>query len=492
MVYTGYISIEHGGAHDMGTKLRQHDFQLADYIEFEHALIDETALLNDWVRANYLSDHTKESGLELECWMLDQACLPVDANEIIIQAAQDPHVVTEIAKSTIEFNLDHHELHGNVLTVHRDNLSTLISRCKLLANKRENDIICIGALPTASLTAFSNEYLTNEHRYLAIDALMRKARDQQPICITIHSASDKLTLLTDSAAIGGVIAAFQIHYRVGLHDSRLAYNAAQIIAAPMLAIACNSPFLMGHELWMESRIPFMEQFFHVDMKRHRQHDTRALFGDAFIKSSMLELFAENLHSFTILIPQLSDPDLSKMSHLKIHNGTIYRWNRPVLDFDTHGKPHFRIETRMLPSGPTIIDMCANAAFFFGLMQYFILKQLHPAQTIPFDTVKRNFYLAARDGLQADLVWTNSHRIKARELILQHLIPMAREGLYSLDIDHADANSYLAVIEERVSKVRTGSDWQIQFYHQYGENLQVLTQRYQALQTKGDPVHEWPI
>jgi hypothetical protein len=475
----------------MGTPLLKHSFDETDFKSFRSALTSETALLKKWVKQKQLSAQSKESGLELEGWLLNKDFLPNHSNLKFIESLNDPHWVPEVTDSSLELNSDHYVLQGHVLSAHHDNLAHFVHACEKKALQNNKHVIYIGGLPVNKISYFTPNELTNAHRYYALDARLNTLRQGKPIRLDINGTKESLSLLHQSVAIAGAISAFQIHIRVSLEESARCYNAAQIISAPMIALGCNSPILMGSQLWHENRIPLLEQVFQFNRTGRQSINSRVFFGRKYVKESILELFTENL-SFESLLPQLFDTPKETLAHLKLHNGTIYRWNRPVVDFDGDGCPHFRIEHRVLPAGNSIVDMCANLAFFIGLIQALSTQKTPLEHQLAFKNAKNNFYEAARCGLLAQLIWTDNKKISAIDLILKTLLPVAYEGLNQLDVNKDEANFYLAIIEARVRTGKTGSSWQKQFLEKNNGDLLHLIKTYIALQTKGHPVHEWSL
>jgi hypothetical protein len=219
---------------------------------------------------------------------------------------------------------------------------------------------------------------------------------------------------------------------------------------------------------------------------------RVSFGRGYVADGLAELFAENQTRFPVLLPVVSDGPIDQLAHLRLHNGTIWRWNRPLIGFDHDGTPHLRIEHRALPAGPSIIDMAANAAFFTGIAGALHSREPPPEQGLRFEQARANFYAAARDGLDATIAWADMTAVNVRALILEQLLPLAHEGLRMLGVDGDDITRYLGVIEHRVQLRRTGAAWQCAYVDRHGRDCRRLTAAYLENQRSGAPVHEWPL
>jgi CBS domain-containing protein len=299
---------------------------------------------------------------------------------------------------------------------------------------------------------------------------------------------------------------FQLHFQVAPHEFARLYNIAQLVSAPLLAGACNSPLLFGKRLWRETRIAVFQQA--VDTRRTtpylRESKARVSFGNRWVDESILELFKEDIANYRLILKTEIDESPfdaiengrpPELKALCLHNGTIYRWNRPCYGI-TDGKAHLRIENRVLPSGPTVIDSMANAAFFFGLLSGFSADYDNPSSLIDFGYVRDNFLAAARLGLNAQFSWFGGATVPAPELICEELVPLAKRGLLSRGINAEDVERYLGVYEERVRSQVTGAEWILRSVSEMkdkgsrGERLAALTAGIVKRQIEGKPVHKW--
>ena len=256
----------------------------------------------------------------------------------------------------------------------------------------------------------------------------------------------------------------------------------------MVAVSANSPVFCGHVLWDETRIPLFEQAVAVG----REHYPRVGLGHAYAKDSLFSCFEENLEHYRVLIPAVRDEADARFSHVRFHNGTIWRWNRPLIGFDFDGPIHLRIEHRVCAAGPSIRDCIANAAFYYGLVYGLIASGEHIEASIDFTTAQDNFYRAARDGLGATLHWKDGSEVELRELLLSELLPLAQRGLESLGIPQTDVADYLGVIQARVASRQNGAEWQRRWIDRYGGDMSELTRAYIERQKTDKPVHEWTV
>jgi hypothetical protein len=266
----------------------------------------------------------------------------------------------------------------------------------------------------------------------------------------------------------------------------------QILSAPMVAISANSPLLFGKRLWQETRIPLFEQAVATGGIAGGAFGPlrRVSFGSGYARHSMMEVFSENAEHYPLLLPVDLGEETGKFNHLRLHNGTIWRWNRPLVGFDEDGTPHLRIEHRVIPAGPSIIDTMANTAFFYGLVQSLAEQEDAAEDQLEFFQTRDNFYAAARYGLNAQVTWLDGRRGRMGEL-LQQLIPLAGQGLEQLGCESQLSDYYLSIIEQRLLSGQTGAAWQLGYLDRHGEDLAAMVAAYRVHQDSGMPVHEWP-
>ena len=301
----------------------------------------------------------------------------------------------------------------------------------------------------------------------------------------------------------------QLHTQVSPDGFARYWNAAQAIAGVQVALGANSPFLFGKRLWHETRITLFEQATDTrpDELKEQGVRPRVWFGERWI-TSVFDLFEENLRYFPALLPICEEEDplavldagaSPQLAEMSLHNGTVYRWNRPVYGV-VDGVPHLRVENRVLPAGPTIADVIANAAFYYGLVRYLAEAQRPIWTQLSFGTAAENLHEAARHGLDAQLYWPGAGDTPAAELILRRLLPLAREGLSRWDVSQAHADRLLGIIEQRCLTGQTGAAWQIAAVAELSrrdevdrwEALRQMTQRYIEHMHTNEPVHTWPL
>jgi gamma-glutamyl:cysteine ligase YbdK (ATP-grasp superfamily) len=315
-------------------------------------------------------------------------------------------------------------------------------------------------------------------------------RDGRPLEIHIEGDLPLRTTHPD-VMLEAAATSFQVHLQCRPHLATRDFNASLAISAPLVAASANSPFLFGHTLWDETRIPLFEQSVDVGTRSPQ----RVGFGSGYVRQSVLELFEENRRDHPILLPAVYDDPPSRFRHVRFHNGTVWRWNRPLIGFDFDGQPHIRIEHRVVPAGPTLRDCIANAAFYFGLVSG-LREWREPIENrLPFAQARDNFYNAARYGLNGRMYWPGPHgdgEFGLRGLIMNTLLPLARRGLEQLNIPGTEIDEYLDIIAARVDSSQNGAAWQRRWVAMHGIDLHALVSAYRERQDHGAPVHTWSL
>jgi CBS domain-containing protein len=467
-------------------------------------------LLRD-VRAfeQMLADGMFESGVrrigaEQELFLVDANWRPAPIAVEVLEATADDHFTTELAKFNLEFNLDPLRFGGDCLSVMESQITELLHKVRVAARSVGGEVALVGILPTLTKSDLELANMTPNPRYFALNDALTKLRggDYEFILKGI----DELHLHHDSIMVEACNASFQVHFQVGPDEFAKLYNIAQAVTAPVLAAAANSPLLFGRRLWSETRIGLFQQS--IDTRRTsphlREQIPRVSFGRHWVRESALEIFREDIARFRTLLSTEMDGDPfdslaagqpPSLKALRLHNSTVYRWNRVCYGI-SEGKPHLRIENRVLPSGPTPRDEVANAAFWFGLVSGVLEEYDDITRHMTFDDAQTNFLSAARSGLHAQLVWFEGRLAPARQLILDELLPLARRGLEVAGLESADIDLYLGTIEDRMQVSCTGAQWQLSSLAAMGgrgplsERLSAVTAALVHRQETGEPVHTW--
>lgn len=469
----------------MGQEINHEHFSDDDWVLYRQRLQQEMQLLRQQYQAGVFSSRSPVGGFEIEGWLVDQEHKPVCKNEAFFKAFDNDELVSaELAKFNIELNNEPFALQGSVFHRFENSLKQTWEKAVQAAQDVDAQLLLIGVLPTAMLQDFSLENMSSMHRYHALNQQILALRHPHPITLDI-AGRDHLKIQHDSVMLEAATTSFQIHMQVPWQLAHHYYNASLLASAPVLAAAVNSPYLFGHDLWAETRVPLFEQA----VSTNNQNAPRVGFGERFMEQSILECFDDNLSHYEVLLPELFDQPAQHFNHLRLHNGVIWRWNRPLIGFDEDGTPHFRIEHRTLPAGPTIVDMIANAVFYYGLAESLVPQCQQNNLPCDFKQTKANFYQVAQQGLDAIISWDGAE-VPVQILILEKLLPMAEVGLQHLKIDQAEISHYLGIIEKRVSKKQTGADWQRAFIRRHGDNQQALMKAYGLNQQSQQPVSEW--
>jgi CBS domain-containing protein/gamma-glutamyl:cysteine ligase YbdK (ATP-grasp superfamily) len=462
----------------------------------------EKMLENDWFETEQM-----HIGAEQEICLVDENNKPASKSMEILEKLKHPNFTTELAQFNLEANLDPLPFAGECFSKLEAQIHQLMALLKDTA--KEFDVKCLltGILPTIRRFDIEMENLTPLDRYYAlIEAINRLRGDVYELKI---EGIDELNIKQETALIEACNTSFQVHLQVRPNEFVSKYNIAQVIAAPVLAVSSNSPMLFGKRLWNETRIALFQQS--VDTRATGEHlrytSPRVTFGNRWLKDSILDLYKEDIMRFRVLLTTDVEEDVMqcieqnitpKLKALNIHNSTVYRWNRPCYGISPNGKPHLRIENRILPAGPTVVDEIANAAFWIGLMNGF--EEAYPEVTnqFDFDETKANFIRSARVGLSAKFVWAKGKVIGDTDLIQKELIPIARQGLEKANIRKEDIDRYLGIIDDRTRSGMTGSKWILNSYAKLikettkEEAANALVSSIMVNQERSEPVHLWRL
>ncbi len=471
----------------MGQEIESSQFSKNEFEHFSARLREETALLEKAFAAGQFSEQGNIVGYEIEAWLVSRSGIPAPVNHTFLKQLDNPLVVHELAAFNVELNSDPLDLTGNVFSVMEENLGAIWKTCQQHADELAVAIMMIGILPSVQERHLSMENMSKLNRYRALNEQLMKHRQGRPLQLDIkgrqHISTSHNSVMMESACTS-----LQLHLQTPLHKAARLLNLSSLISGPMVAVSANSPYLFGKDLWDETRIPLFEQS--VDIVNNNRR--RVTFGDDYIHESIMESFHENLQQYPVLVPIDKDSEPERFKHVAFHNGTIWRWNRPLIGFDDNQDAHLRIEHRVIPSGPSVTDSVANAAFYFGLINGLEDDVDLLTSRIPFSQARHNFYQCAQHGLAASIQWNADSKIDIRQLLLQELLPAATEGLHKCNVDAKDVEHYMGLIRQRVESGQNGASWQRQWVAMHGHDMQRLTCSYLQRQNSGKPVHEWSL
>ncbi|UGQ10777.1 glutamate--cysteine ligase [Yinghuangia sp. ASG 101] len=491
----------------MGEEVDQVTFTRSDRQRYRHKLRLCLETLERLLADGRFESPRKLMGVEIELNLTDADGLPCMANDRVLDRIASPDFQTELGQFNIEVNIPPHRLVGPVFSELAEELRTSLDYADRKAAESGARIVMIGILPTLTDAHMVLENLSHNPRYTLLNdqILMARGEDIQLQIEGVERLETTSTSIVPEAACTSV----QLHLQVTPDNFAAVWNAAQSVSGVQVALGANSPFLYGRELWRETRPILFEQSCDTRPEELIAQGVRPLtwFGERWI-GSVTDLFAENVRYFPSLLP-ICDPedpvaaldrgDIPHLPELRLHNGTIYRWNRPVYDV-ARGKPHLRVENRVLPAGPTVDDILANAAFYYGVVRSLVEDERPVWERMPFAEAADNFHTGARHGVEAELAWPGLGRVPVTELVLRELLPRAYEGLEAWGIDARERDYYLGIIEGRCVRRTNGAAWQSAVFRHYRDRrgldrlgaLRAMTLRYAELMRGGDPVHMWPV
>jgi CBS domain-containing protein len=472
--------------------------------EFMHAILGDLKAVERMLKDGLFEKGVRRIGAEQEMFLVDQSWAPAPGALEILKRLDDDHFTTELGMFQLEANCDPQMFTGDGLSRMETQLDELMEKARRAADEVGVQPVLIGILPTMRKSDLGLHNMVPSPRYIALSRVMHELRDGK-FEFSLKGL-DELIIEHDSVMVEACNSSFQVHFQVDSEDFARMYNIAQLLAGPMMSISANSPLLFGRRLWAETRIALFRQA--VDTRSHTSHlresEARVSFGTRWVKQSIIEIFQEDIARFRTLVGTDLDEDpmavldrgeVPQLKALRLHNGTIYRWNRPCIGV-VDGKAHLRIENRIMPAGPSIVDEVANGAFWFGLMAELGARGFEVEKRLDFDLAGANFYTAAREGLGATFNWLNGRDIAAVPLVLDRLLPAAEAGLRRNKVDEADIKRYLGVVEARVKSTRTGARWQLSSWNALkdkgtpGEKANALVAATVKRQLTRRPVSEW--
>ena len=470
---------------------------------FIQHLIKDIEALELMLKENLIEDDIVRIGAEQEFCLVDQNWRPANNSGLILEAINDPHFTTELARYNLEINLDPFVLEGDCFKQVGKQLNSLLEKARKEAEKLDTKIILTGILPTISQTELEIDYMTPSERYSALNDMLKsiKGTDFQ---LRLRGV-DELSISHDSVLFEACNTSFQLHLQIPPKDFISSYNWAQTISGPIMAISANSPILLGRELWSETRFALFQQSIDTRMASYvlKNEQPRVKFGNKWETGSIAEIFKDDIAQHKVILSkeitsnslvELKNGKTPMLQALNLHNGTVYRWNRPCYGVGG-GKAHVRIENRYIPSGPSTLDEMANFALWVGLMIGRPSEFDDMPSIMDFREVKANFIKASRMGRDAILRWKGK-AIFIEKLLQQELLPIAHAGLKKAGINDDDRLQLLGIIEDRL-KLQTGAEWITKNYRSLKKSvktdnaLRLITRAMYKNEEKNTPIHNWP-
>src|SRR4051812_44743652 len=486
----------------MGEEVAHQEFTREDRTRYREKVRRCLDVFARMLRESRFDADAPMTGLEIELNLVDEVGDPALKNSEALEAIADPDFQTELGQFNLEINVPPKQLKDRGFTEFEEGVRRSLNDAESKAAKVGAHMVMIGILPTLSAGHMSPASLTSNPRYQLLSDQILAARGED-IVIDI-AGPERLRTTSDSIVPEAACTSTQLHIQVSPEDFPAYWNASQAIAGVQLALGANSPFLLGRELWRETRVPLFEQATDTRSEELKVQGVRprVWFGERWI-NTIFDLFEENVRYFPALLPVIDDEDpihtlesghTPALAELRLHNGTIYRWNRPVYDV-VDDTPHLRVENRVLPAGPTVADTMANAAFYFGLVRALAEHERPLWSQMSFSAAEENFHVAARQGIDAQVYWPGLGQVRATELVLRRLLPMAREGLASWGASQEESDRLLGIIEQRCLLGTNGAEWFVQRVRAEGgrdryDALRAALLDYRERMHTNEPAHTW--
>lgn len=493
----------------MGLSITREQFEDLDYHRFSERLLQSLSALDQLLHRPGFGKGVQSLGAEMELSIIDKNGRAFPINRAVLNQCVDEHLQLELDRFNLEYNLTPTALPGRPFTNLQRQLQNALAILEKSAKTLGGRIVPIGILPTLKIEELDASVMSDLPRYRALSAGLRRLK-QGPFDVHI-GGREPLRVSCPDVTLEGATTSFQIHLRVDPERFASVYNAAQLATPVVLALSGNSPIFLGHRLWDETRVALFKQS--IDSRPAEEHDwhhpARVSFGFGWVRQGAYELFAEAVGLYPPLLPVLSDEDpiaslaqgrLPKLEELRLQQGTVWRWNRVIYDANDYG--HIRIEFRALPSGPTPVDMAANAAFLIGLTLGLSPQVDKLLPNFPFEYAHRNFYRAAQYGVEATLLWPTLRPVGPREVeacsLAEELLPVAEEGLAQAGVDEEESRALFGVIRQRARTRLTGARWQLEALAQLDRKmgreaaLSDMQEHYLSRAASGMPVSEWSL
>jgi len=491
----------------MGQDVERREFSREDRTRYREKVRQCLDVFARMLRESRFDVERPMTGLEVELNLVDEACNPAMKNAEALEAIADPDFVTELGQFNLEINVAPRRLSDGGIGSFEQDVRNSLNAAEDKARQVGAHLVMVGILPTLQTVHMHTDTLSANPRYRLLNDQILAARGED-LDISIRGV-ERLRVTADSIMPEAACTSMQLHLQVSPDNFARYWNASQAVAGIQLAVGSNSPFLFGKELWAETRVVLFEQATDTRSEELKTQGVRprVWFGERWV-TSIFDLFEENVRYFPALLPITDDEnplqvidggDTPSLAELRLHNGTIYRWNRPVYDV-VRGVPHLRVENRVLPAGPTVVDMMANAAFYFGLVRALAEDERPLWSQMSFSAAEENFHAGARDGIESQVYWPGLGTVPAAELVLRRLLPRAHEGLDKWGMQPSDRDRLLGIIEQRCLKGRNGATWQSETFHKLFDAgatdrfdaLREVVRRYSEHMHANLPVHEWPV
>jgi CBS domain-containing protein len=467
-------------------------------------LLNDLEALDLMLKKGLIERDRQRIGAEQELSLVDKYFKPSRIGPSLLNRLNDPHFTTELALYNLEINLDPMDLKDNCFSLMENQLRQLLDKLDGSTQELGSHVILTGILPSIDIRSGQMDYMTPSPRYVALGEVIKRLRGQD-FELNIQGI-DELILAHTNILFEACNTSFQCHLQVSAEDFVDQYNWAQLISGPVLSICTNSPMLFGRELWSETRIPLFQQSIDIRSKGYhlRERQQRVSFGNRWIRE-ITEIYKEDIARFTLILTDLTEEDaletlasgnIPRLKALNLHNGTIWKWNRPCYGV-TEGVPHLRIENRYLPAGPTVVDEVANLAFWVGLMKAMPDTYRSNWGNLAFEDTKGNFYKAATAGMQSSMIWEGK-LVPASQLVTDTLLPMARKGLASVGVTQKETDKYLNIIESRARLGKDGSTWLTRSFRKLKKELNrdeamvAVTAAMHKRRMRRQPIHQWSL
>ena len=481
----------------MGQSCYKETFSQQDLKTFKERLNNQLDNLKHWLETDSMPEGEASVGAEIEMYLVDSGGSPAPQNQLVIDKLADPQLQPELNQFNLEYNLSPVPAKGTPFLAMERELRPVLDKLQSIAAHHQLQVVPIGILPTLKQEHLQKHFMTDLPRYRALTQQL-SALKGAPFEVNING-QDSLITQCDEVTLEGANTSFQVHLKVPPTRFVDMFNTAQLITPLVLALSGNSPTFLSKRLWQETRIALFKQSIdnRVRCQTQWRQPSRVSFGQGWLRKSPWECFSQSVALYPPILPLVSETG-ADYEELNLHHGTVWSWNRAVLE--PKGGGHLRIEYRAFPAGPTVVDMMASAALAIGLtvglsqhIESYLVK-------LPFQYAEYNFYRSAQHGLDAKLLWPQDNQHHPTEepvtAIIERLFPVAEEGLKQLGVEHKEIQRLMSINQDKLANKQTGSTWQLNTLETLQQSmftdvaLQQMLQLYIKNMMEGQPVSQW--
>ena len=232
----------------MGQKIESSTFTPKELEQFKQPLQDETALWRQWFATGRFADAGYVAGFELEAWLLDASNHAAPENASFLWALNNADVVPELATFNFEVNAHRPPSQAMSLTAWTNGCWAPGASATKPRPPVTKKIIMIGILHHLRESDLTLQNMSAMSRYKALNNQVLMARDFEPLHLHM-TGRDEMNTKKHDVMLEAATTSFQVRFYISLAESVSVFNASLLASEPVVAVAANSPYLFGKDLW---------------------------------------------------------------------------------------------------------------------------------------------------------------------------------------------------------------------------------------------------